>query len=226
MKDSKHINMKNVIGTLSIFALILALASGTIGCNTTPKGEEIKDSISSKMNQASATLEKAADTVGAKLKVAADSVSGRVRSMTHRNGDSSFVEDAIIGNMEELKMLHRGMEKGKNAMLKSDASKMIADHNKLGTQLKAYATQMGYAIPQSTDKGNTELDQLDKHTQGTDWDKAWADEMIKDHERDITAFEHAQSKAKDDNLKNMIDGALPTLRNHLDMMKTLRDNLK
>lgn len=219
-------NMKNAIGTLSIFALILAFASGTIGCNTTPKGEEIKDSISSKMNQAGATLEKAADTVGAKLKVAADSVSGRVRSMTYRNEDSSFVEDAITGNMEELKLLNRGVEKGKNALLKSDARKMIADHNKLGTQLKAYAAQMGYATPQSTDKGNTDLDQLDKHPQGADWDKAWADEMIKDHERDINAFEHAQSKAKDDNLKNMIDGTLTTLRNHLDMMKALRDNFK
>ena len=57
-------------------------------------------------------------------------------------------------------------------------------------------------------------DRLSKLT-GEAFDRAYVEEMVKDHRKDVKAFEQQAARAKDPVLKAWVDKTLPTLREHL-----------
>jgi putative membrane protein len=59
-----------------------------------------------------------------------------------------------------------------------------------------------------------------------DFDKSYIEDMVKYHEKDIKLFEDASKNLKDTELKAFVDKTLPTLRNHLDHAKSVKDKLK
>ena len=54
---------------------------------------------------------------------------------------------------------------------------------------------------------------------GADFDKAFAEHAIKDHEKDITKFQKALQNTKDADLRAFIEKSLPVLRQHLQMAR-------
>ena len=52
---------------------------------------------------------------------------------------------------------------------------------------------------------------------GAEFDQAYMDEMVKDHEKDIAAFEQQAQAGQDPELRAFAEEALPTLREHLEL---------
>lgn len=142
--------------------------------------------------------------------------------MNDRDDDAEFLSDAVEANAKELRALRLGKEKGGNEV-KSDANKMLADHEKLGEDVAAYISNKSITL-QDVDTADTDNDLNDKAA-GRDFDKAWADKMVNDHEKVINMFEDAQDDVRDPELKTMITNAIPKLRSHLDMSKQLKEKL-
>jgi putative membrane protein len=153
-------------------------------------------------------------TTGEQLQAAADSAQDAING----DQDKRFVQDAVELNTKELAWLNAGVSMGTDADVKKHAQHMIGDHEKMGTEVKAYASAKGIELP-NVDVTN-EVDNNEK--KGRDWDKKWADKMVDDHEKTINRFENASGSVKDPELKAMIDKTLPTLRSHLEMAKTLQ----
>lgn len=61
---------------------------------------------------------------------------------------------------------------------------------------------------------------------GTDFDQAFAKAAVKDHEKDVKEFEKAAEKLDDADLKAFAAKTLPTLREHLQMAKSLESQIK
>jgi putative membrane protein len=203
--------------TSTLHAILFAGLLAIIGCNN--------GNNSSVQNMAD-SLQAKADTAMDKVKVATNNVEGKVEAAMSNNEDSGFVVKAAIANSTELKVLQAGIDKGTNKELKAHAKMMLADHKKLGDKVKAYSSKKGYTLPDGDNgKGDDAVTNLDKNSPGSDWDKAWTDHMLSAHEEAISMFERGQSGVKDDELKNIITGALPTLHAHLEMMKNLKDKL-
>jgi putative membrane protein len=57
---------------------------------------------------------------------------------------------------------------------------------------------------------------------GTAFDKAYADQMVKDHAEDIQKFENASATLRDPQLKQFASQTLPTLREHYRMAQDLQ----
>ena len=136
--------------------------------------------------------------------------------------ESNFVDDVIEENNEEIAWLNAAIKSGADAELKSNAQHMLADHEKMDTDLKAFAKKKGIEI----EEADTTVIILDiNENDAKDWDKEWADEMADKHRKLVRRFERAENFANDAELKVLISSSLPTLRAHLDMATKLEERL-
>jgi predicted outer membrane protein len=81
--------------------------------------------------------------------------------------------DVLEMNAREIAWLNTGINKGMDSELKSNAKKMLSDHEALRKELKDYAQKNNIMTPH-TDTSNI-VDITDKP--GVEWDEEWADEV-------------------------------------------------
>ncbi len=140
--------------------------------------------------------------------------------------DAKFVTEAANGGMAEVELGKLAKEKGQHLDVKAFGEMMIRDHSKANDELATLAQAKNITLPATlgTDEQNLK-DELSKKAPG-DFDKSYIEDMVKDHEKDIKLFEDASKNLKDTELKAFVDKTLPTLRNHLDHAKSVKDKLK
>src|SRR5205823_969270 len=68
-------------------------------------------------------------------------------------------------------------------------------------------------------------DKLSKKS-GTDFDKQYVSAMLDDHEKAVKDFTKEAKSSKDADLKAFADKTLPTLQEHLGMVKDLQSKMK
>jgi len=168
-------------------------------------------------------MENSADSLAAKMENGIDNLGNRVDSALNKNADEDFLSDAVEANTLELRALMIGKERGSKEV-KSHATHMIADHKKLGNDVMDYVKKKNVNLT-DVDTNETSDDLRDKAA-GTEFDKAFADKMVSDHEKVIDLFEDAQDDVQDPELKTMITNALPKLKSHLDMSKKMQEKMK
>ena len=127
--------------------------------------------------------------------------------------DRKFMEDAAKGGMKEVHMGHLGMEKGMSQGVKTFSQRLINDHTKANEELIALAKKKGVALPPDDPNMVSSMPLAKKS--GADFDKAFAKDMVEDHQKDIAAFEKEASSGSDPDVKNFASKTLPTLRAHL-----------
>ena len=140
-------------------------------------------------------------------------------------GDAHFAKEAAQGGMAEVKLGQLAEEKGSNNTVKNFGKRMVEDHSKAGDQLKGVASRESITLPTDISaKDQATYDRLAK-LNGAAFDRAYARDMVKDHETDVAAFQKEANAGKDDSLKSFASETLPTLQDHLkqakDMMKTV-----
>ncbi len=140
-------------------------------------------------------------------------------------GDAHFAKEAAQGGMAEVKLGQLAEEKGSNDTVKSFGKRMVDDHSKAGDKLKEVATRESITLPTDISaKDQATYDRLAK-LNGTAFDRAYARDMVKDHETDVVAFQREANGGKDDSLRSFASETLPTLQDHLrqakQMMKTV-----
>ncbi|WP_312193429.1 DUF4142 domain-containing protein, partial [Sphingobacterium sp.] len=103
---------------------------------------------------------------------------------------------------------------------------MVNDHSKANEELTTLAQAKSITVPATLGTEQQKVkDDLSKKT-GREFDKAYIDDMVEDHEKDVKLFEDASKNLKDPELKAFVDKTLPTLKAHLEHSKTVRDKLK
>ena len=132
--------------------------------------------------------------------------------------DKEFIQDAAKDGMMEVEMGKMGQKKAKNAEVKKFATRMVTDHSKANTQLQALAKKKGVSL----DKAEHKMGTIDHAT----FDKDYMDQMVKDHEKDVKAFEEIAKDGSDADVKAWANKTLPTLKKHLEMAKEIQGKLK
>lgn len=145
---------------------------------------------------------------------------------TNIEDDTKFAVAAADGGMMEVQLGQLAQTNGSSAQIKQLGQMMIDDHGKANEELKATAAQKNITLPTTlSEKSQKHYDELSKKT-GADFDKAYADLMVSDHEDDIDAFKKEANDGKDADLKNWASGKIPTLEHHLEMAKSAKDAVK
>lgn len=136
-------------------------------------------------------------------------------------GDTHFAKEAAHGGMAEVKLGHLAQDKGSSDSVKSFGKRMVADHSKAGDKLKDVASRENITLPtQNSAKDQATYDKLSKLS-GSAFDRAYARDMVKEHEADVSAFQREANAGKDDSLKSFASETLPTLQDHLKQAKEM-----
>ena len=136
-------------------------------------------------------------------------------------GDAHFAKEAAQGGMAEVKLGQLAEEKGSNGAVKSFGKRMVDDHSKANDKLKEVASRESITLPSDLSaKDQATYYRLSK-LNGVAFDRAYARDMVKDHETDIAAFQKEANGGKDDSLKSFASETLPTLQDHLKQAKEM-----
>lgn len=141
-------------------------------------------------------------------------------------GVQRFVKKAAADGIAEVELADLALERAAANDVKALANHIKQDHQQANEQLKSIAAQKGVKVPDHTDdKHRREKERLAK-LQGDEFDRAYIKAMIKEHEKDIKAFEKQARNDKDPELKSFANDALPKLREHLDHAKEINKGLQ
>jgi putative membrane protein len=137
--------------------------------------------------------------------------------------DISFAHKAAQGGAAEVKLGRLAEEKGSSEAVKQFGKEMVTDHSKANETLKAVAAKEGITLP----AGLSVADRLTyarlSKLSGADFDRAYADDMVKDHEADISDFQKESDGGKNEAIQNFATQTLPTLQHHLQNARAMRD---
>jgi putative membrane protein len=175
-------------------------------------------------NENKDSVEKADSANDAKL----NNDSGNANTQTIKTDESTtnFLVDAADGGMMEVQMGQVAAQKGNNAAVKAYGNMMVKDHTAANDKVKALAAQRNVTLPMAvSDAHQKDIDDLNKKT-GRDFDKMYINEMVDDHDHDISMFEKAADKVNDTEVKAFINNTLPTLRMHRDSIKAIQKRIK
>jgi len=140
--------------------------------------------------------------------------------------DAHFMVRAASGGMSEVEMGNLAVKKALNANVRAFGAMMVMDHTKANKKLIALADSAGISLPQFPAKNEESLsDKLIKKS-GKDFDQAYVDAMVKDHQEDIKDFENEIKTAKSPAIQALAKNTLPILQKHLTAVTAIQDSLK
>jgi putative membrane protein len=135
--------------------------------------------------------------------------------------EKRFVKDALLGGLTKVELGKLAVDKASNDAVKQFGHKMIDDHSKANAELKEIATKEKMDVPDSLDsKHQSRVEKLSKLS-GADFDKAYIKDQLKDHQQDVREFQQEAKSGTDPDVKSFASKTLPTLEEHLSMVKEL-----
>jgi putative membrane protein len=132
--------------------------------------------------------------------------------------DSEFIKMAATGGMKEVHMGQMAEKQGQSQEVKELGRRLVQDHTNANKMLMGIAQTKGVSVPkEKMDHGNMS---------GANFDKEFLTMMLADHQKDIAAFE-AEAKSGDDaDVKGFAKQTLPTLKEHLSMVKKAQSKVR
>ena len=175
-------------------------------------------------NESKDSVDKA-DSIN-KSKMDSGNASTNTQTITTDEESSSFLVKAANGGMTEVQLGELAESKGKDAKVKDFAAMMVHDHSAANEKVKGIAAQRNVTLPTAiSDENKSKFDDLSKKS-GSDFDKAYMNAMVKDHQSTLDMFQSAADKVKDTDVKTFINNTIPTVKNHLDSAKAIQKKLK
>jgi putative membrane protein len=141
------------------------------------------------------------------------------------SGDQRFISEAAQDGRAEVELAQLAAKKSSDPAVKRFAQKVVTDHSRANQQLESLpeAGQVAQSANVPEDKRRT-MDDL-ANLSGKDFDRKYIDEMVSDHEQAVSRFQDAASTASDPQVKQFATKTLPTLKQHLEMAKSLQARL-
>jgi putative membrane protein len=139
--------------------------------------------------------------------------------------DAQFARKAAQGSMAEMKLGQLARNKGTADSLKKFGERMMEDHSKAWDELKHAAEHENIVLPRGMSaKDQSTYEALSKLS-GAAFDRAYARDMVNDHEEDIAEFNKEANGGHNPTIKDFAVQTLPTLEDHLKQAKEMRQNV-
>ncbi len=103
---------------------------------------------------------------------------------------------------------------------------MVNDHSKANEQLKELASKEGVTLPDNLSAKDKMLKQRLEKLSGPNFDRAYMENMVKDHKKDVAEFNRESTSGKDNAVKEFAAKTLPTLKEHLKKAESIEPNVK
>ena len=137
--------------------------------------------------------------------------------------DEDFIKDAAQGALTQVRLGQLAEDKGSSDAVKSFGKRMVEDHSKANDQLKEIASHENWKLPTELNKKNQRTYDRLSQLSGDAFDRAYARDMVRDHQSDVAAFKQEASDGQNSVVKNFASQTLPTLEDHLKMAREMAE---
>ncbi|KAG9566882.1 hypothetical protein KCV01_g20157, partial [Aureobasidium melanogenum] len=136
--------------------------------------------------------------------------------------DAGFYKNASASGIAEVEMSQLALKQSSSPSVQKFAQRMVEDHGKANDELKTLKSgDKGYSMVTEPDPDAQKAIDAMTRLKGAEFDKAYAKQMVADHEVAVAAFEVEIEKGSNPKLKDFAKKTLPTLKHHLEMAKSL-----
>jgi putative membrane protein len=135
--------------------------------------------------------------------------------------DLAFAKDAARLGMAKIQLGKLAEDSGSSQAARTFGTRMVAEHRKAGDKLKEAAALEHITLP--TDlaaKDQASYDRLSKLS-GADFDRAYAQEMVKEHQHDLQAFQREANRGNDAAIRGFASQTIPMIQQHLEQAKEM-----
>ncbi|CAM3282677.1 DUF4142 domain-containing protein [Flavobacterium longum] len=143
-----------------------------------------------------------------------------------KEDDSEFLVAAAETDLMEIEIGKLAQSKGTAQGVKDFGKMLVDEHTKSAADTKPFADKLNVSLPLSiTEKGQERYNELSKEAKGKDFDRKFADMMVKGHEDALEKMKKAADDANDPDVRAWAAGMVPTLAAHLEQAKILHDQI-
>lgn len=135
--------------------------------------------------------------------------------------DKQFIKKAAQGGLAEVQLGQLATEKADSPDVKQFGQKMVDDHSKANDQLKQVASTKGVTVPDQLNAKDAAIKARLEKLSGKAFDRAYMQNMVIDHTKDVSEFRTESKNGKDPDVKNFASQTLPTLKDHLKQAKSI-----
>ena len=133
-----------------------------------------------------------------------------------------FLVVASIKNLQEVSAAEQALKKAKKPEIRAFAQQMVKDHGEAEQQLLQLARSQGISLPLAATSGiKPDLLLAD----ASNFDSAYVHAMSAGHGNTVQMFENYATTGKDPAIRAWAQQMLPTLKMHLDHIKTIEKEL-
>ena len=135
-----------------------------------------------------------------------------------------FINKVAVSDMFEVQASQIALAKQADADTKPFAEKMVTDHQKTSSELKALVDggKVKAKLPTALDSEHQKLLDDLKAKSGKDFDQSYDQAQVKGHKDAVALFEAYAKSGDDPELKSWAAKTLPHLKEHLSMAEKLK----
>ena len=135
--------------------------------------------------------------------------------------DGAFMKNAARDGLFHVEAGKLAAQRGSSEGVKKFGQHAIEHHSQLNNELMQLASKKGVTLPKKMGKKEQgKLDNLAKLS-GPDFDKAYLEMEIKDHSKDLSAFQNEAKSGKDPDVKAWAAKGVEAIEEHLKMARDL-----
>lgn len=136
--------------------------------------------------------------------------------------DKEWVAQAGMAGLAEVQMGNLALQKAQSAEVKAFAQRMVTDHTASNHELAQLATAKGLTLP--TELAGEHQAGLEHLTglSGAEFDTAYMQHMVADHEKAVSLYQSAASSAQDPDIKAFATKNVPILQEHLRLAREVK----
>lgn len=146
----------------------------------------------------------------------------RAADPTPPSGDTAAVLGKLHhGNQMEIDMGKLAQEKGESKDIKAFGKALVKDHTAADKKVTALAKEQN--IDLSANTPSMPMDEMNKlkGMSGAEFDRAFAQAMLDDHQKEVDDAKAAQERTTDPKLKKLLTATIPVLEKHRDTARKL-----
>lgn len=138
----------------------------------------------------------------------------------------TFAQKARDDSVAEVTLARLALKNSENAEVREFANLMIKDHSAVNEELKKIISAENIELSDTPDDKAKDMAEKLASLKGKDFDRAYMDHMVDDHENAIDLFENYSRDGENAKLKEFAVETLPTLQGHLNRAKALDEKLE
>jgi putative membrane protein len=126
-----------------------------------------------------------------------------------------------IGGMAEVALGRLALRKSQNDAVRKFAQLMVDDHSKANADLKKAAQSDNVPVPSGPSQQQVATMQALARLSGSDFDKAYIAEQVRDHAQDATDFQTESQAGKDPQIKAFAAQYVGVIGKHLQLAQAI-----